>query len=121
MSDETIVTTTDTTEETTATTAATAVIETAATEETSAPAVVAVVKAQCIYVGPKLHKPFPVFPKTIFRGDLPKPLAAAVAVDHDLAACFVPVSELGVVKIRLKDAASALARSVAAVAARYTK
>ena len=75
---------------------------------------------QVVYVGPRLPaKPYPVAPKTIFRGDLPKPLAKAVKADADLAALFVSVEEFGVALVSLRNPATALSRSVAAVTARY--
>ena len=77
--------------------------------------------AQVVYVGPKLRSPYPVYPRTVFRGDLPGPLATAVAADADLAACFVPVRDLGAALASLKRAGSALSRSTAAVTANYLK
>lgn len=75
---------------------------------------------QVVYVGPRLPaKPYPVAPKTIFRGDLPKPLAKAVKADADLAALFVSVEEFGAALVSLRNPATALSRSVAAVTARY--
>ena len=75
---------------------------------------------QVVYVGPRLPaKPYPVAPKTIFRGDLPKPLAKAVKADADLAALFVPVEEFGAALVSLRNPATALSRSAAAVTAKY--
>ena len=114
MTDETT-----TAAETTAESDVTATASAAETTVETSPA--AASSPQKIYVGPKLRQPYPVKPLTIFRGTLPVPLAAAVAADADLAACFVAVSEYGAAKSRLKNSATALARSVAAVKARYGK
>lgn len=76
--------------------------------------------AQVVYVGPRLTgKPFPVNPKTIFRGPLPKPLAKAMAADADLAALFVPVSDFGSALLALRRAGSAISRSALSVATTY--
>lgn len=119
--DETLETQTATTGETVTkepTASATAAAGTE-TGSTTAAATAATTVPQVVYVGPKLRTPYPVAPLTIFRGALPPPLATAVATDEDLAACFVQVADLGTAKIRLKNASTALARSVAAVATKY--
>jgi hypothetical protein len=101
----------------TATTATT--IATTASETSTSTVVASTATAQVVYVGPKLRTPYPVVPKTIFRGALPMPLAAALADDEDLAACFVPVDDFGAALVALKRDGTAISRSVAAVTARY--
>lgn len=106
------------------TTGTTVTTETVTTENTTAATasetpIAAAAMAQVVYVGPKLRTPFPVMPKTIFRGALPVPLATAVAADEDLAACFVPVDGFGAALVALKRDGTAISRSEAAVSARY--
>jgi len=118
--DETLETQTATTGETTTTETMTAENETVGTAVASTVSATATV-SQVVYVGPRLHFPYPVARLTIFRGSLPAPLAAIVAADEDLAACFVPVADLGAAKARSGDPATSLARSVVAVTAKYLK
>ena len=74
-----------------------------------------------VYVGPRLLRPFPVNPLTIFRGELPVPLAKAVLTDADLAALFVPVASSGAALRAVASPGTALARAVAAVSAKYLR
>lgn len=115
----TTATTSETTEqaETAGTTTTASEAEATTSEATTATETTATMHV--VYVGPRLRKPFPLTPKTIFRQALPKPLAAAVAADADLAALFVPVSEFGAALTALKRPATVLSRSLTAVTARY--
>ncbi len=74
-----------------------------------------------VYVGPRLLRPFPVNTLTIFRGELPVPLAKAVLTDTDLAALFVPVASSGAALRAVASPGTALARAVAAVSAKYLR
>ncbi|MHC1791789.1 hypothetical protein [Solidesulfovibrio sp.] len=95
--------------------------DTAAAATESPVLAAAAAPAQVLYVGPRLLRPFPVGPRTIYRGPLPVPLAMAVAADPDLAALFVPVADAGQALRTVAMPGTALARAATAVSAKYLR
>ena len=69
-----------------------------------------------VYVGPNMGGDLPMTRFTVFRNGLPKPVKNRFEKDPVFASVFVPVDRLAAAKQELKDPASAVYKSVAAVA-----